>query len=43
MTERGIYCNKVMSFGLKNAGSNYQQLVNKMFKEQIEKTVELYR
>ena len=29
--ERGIFCYKVMSFGLKNTGATYQRLVNKMF------------
>ncbi|XP_074301041.1 uncharacterized protein LOC141632388 [Silene latifolia] len=40
--ERGIYCYNVMPFGLKNAGSTYQRLVNTMFKEQIGRTVEVY-
>ena len=31
-----------MPFGLKNAGAMYQRLVNKMFKEQIGKTMEVY-
>ena len=31
--DRGLYCYKVMSFGLKNAGATYQCLVNMMFKE----------
>lgn len=42
MTKRGIYYYKIMSFGLKNAGATYQQLVNKMFREQIGKTMEVY-
>ena len=31
-----------MSFGLKNAGTTYQRLVNMMFKEQIGKTMKVY-
>ena len=42
ITERGLYCYKVMPFGLKNAGATYQRLVNKMFKNMIDKTMEVY-
>ncbi|CAE6199346.1 unnamed protein product [Arabidopsis arenosa] len=42
ITDRGIYCYKVMPFGLKNAGATYQRLVNKMFAEHLGKTMEVY-
>lgn len=29
--DQGLYCYKVMSFGLKNARTMYQRMVNKMF------------
>ncbi|KAM1581578.1 hypothetical protein ACFX10_029417 [Malus domestica] len=40
--ERGLYCYTIMPFGLKNVGSTYQRLVNKMFKNQIGNTMEVY-
>ena len=42
ITDRGLYCYKVMPFGLKNAGATYQRLVNKMFADQLGKTMEVY-
>ena len=42
MTSRGIYFYKVMPFGLNNAGSTYQLLVNMMFADQIGRTMEVY-
>ncbi|XP_052177535.1 uncharacterized protein LOC127791591 [Diospyros lotus] len=42
ITDRGLYCYKVMPFGLKNAGATYQRLVNMMFEAQIGKTMEVY-
>ncbi|KAM1191810.1 hypothetical protein ACFX2G_012463 [Malus domestica] len=41
-TDKGLYCYKVMLFGLKNAGGTYQRLVNSMFAEQIGKSMEVY-
>ena len=31
VTSQGIFCYKVILFGLKNAGVTYQRLMNKMF------------
>ena len=42
ITNRGLYCYRVMPFGLKNAGATYQWLVNKIFKEQIGRNMEVY-
>jgi hypothetical protein len=42
ITDRGLYCYKVMPFGLKNAGATYQRLVNKMFEKQMGRNVEVY-
>ena len=42
ITPLGIYCYKVMPFGLKNAGATYQRMVTKMFKDQIGRTIEIY-
>ena len=42
VTGRGTYHYRVMPFGLKNAGVTYQRLVNKMFRKQIEASMEVY-
>ncbi|XP_027155637.1 uncharacterized protein LOC113756010 [Coffea eugenioides] len=40
--EKGTYCYVTMPFGLKNAGATYQRLVNKLFKDQIGRNMEVY-
>ena len=42
ITSQGLYCYKVMPFGLKNAGATYQRLVNKIFNKQIGRNMEVY-
>ena len=42
VTSQGLFCYKVMSFGLKNAGAMYQRLMNKMFAHQIGRNVHVY-
>ena len=42
ITDQGLYCYKAMLFGLKNAGANYQRLVNGMFKDLIGKSMKVY-
>ena len=42
ITNCGLYYYRVMPFGLRNAGAIYQWLVNKIFKEQIGRNMEVY-
>lgn len=42
ITDWGLYCYKVIPFGLKNVGATYQRLVNKMFREQVGRNMEVY-
>ena len=42
ITSQGLYCYKVMPFGIKNIGATYQRLVDKMFSKQIGRNMEMY-
>ena len=42
VTSQDLFCYKVMSFGLKNAGTTYQRLINKMFTHQIGRNFQVY-
>ncbi|GAA0148199.1 hypothetical protein LIER_07712 [Lithospermum erythrorhizon] len=42
ITEYGLYCWKVMPFGLKKAGPTYQRMVNYIFASQIGRNMEIY-
>ncbi|KAI5312980.1 hypothetical protein L3X38_042154 [Prunus dulcis] len=41
-TPKGIYCYKVIPFGLKNAGATYQHAMQKIFGDMLHKNVECY-
>lgn len=41
-TNGGLCCNKVIPFGVKNAVATYQHMVNKIFRDQIGQTIEVY-
>ena len=42
ITNKGLYCYKVMLFVLNIVGATYQRLVNRIFKEIIGKMIEVY-
>lgn len=42
ITDTSNYCYRVMPFGLKNAGATYQRLMDKVFRDQIGKNMEIY-
>ena len=42
VTSQGLFCYKVMPFGLKNASAMYQRLMNKIFAHQIGRNVQVY-
>ena len=42
VTSQGLFCYKVMSFRLKNAGATYQRLMNRMFVHQIGRNIQVY-
>ncbi|XP_071912458.1 uncharacterized protein [Coffea arabica] len=41
-TPKGIYCYKVMPFGLKNAGATYQRAMQRIFDDMLHRNVECY-
>nr|GEW71946.1 reverse transcriptase domain-containing protein [Tanacetum cinerariifolium] len=41
-TGQGVYCYTKMPFGLKNAGATYQRLMDKPFKSQMGRNIEVY-
>jgi len=41
-TPKGIFCYKVMPFGLKNVGVTYQRAMQTIFDDMLHKTIECY-
>ncbi|KAL0313481.1 UNVERIFIED_CONTAM: Transposon Tf2-12 polyprotein [Sesamum radiatum] len=41
-TPKGIYCYRVMPFGLKNVGATYQRAIQRIFDDMLHKNVECY-
>ena len=42
ITSRGVFCYKVILFGLKNASATYQRMVTKMFEPILGKIMDAY-
>ena len=42
LTMWGIFCYKVMPFGLKNAGATYQRAIVTLFHDMMHKEIEVY-
>ncbi|XP_052730552.1 uncharacterized protein LOC108324378 [Vigna angularis] len=42
ITEKSNFCYEVMSFGLKNAGATYQRLMDRIFRDQIGRCMDVY-
>jgi len=42
ITDQANFCYEVMPFGLKNAGATYQRLMDRVFREQIGRSMEVY-
>ena len=42
ITPYGMYCYKVMSFGLKNVWATYQSMMSRVFEPLLSRTVEVY-
>ena len=40
--KKGLYCYKIMPFGLKNTRATFQRMINKVFEKQLGKNMETY-